>query len=177
MFIFKLWEHIYFSGAESVAGREVEELLNKMSTDELTKHFTKMFSKVIDGEYLTDDPVELYRRGQFHPVELLCGFNTHEGLMFINLFTGGGAMQGKEEAISFIQMSLKQMYLRGNSSANDICQKVVDMYINELTEADCNQLTEQCVAAQADCQFTAPTVLAASLHSGIYIYIYIYRSL
>ena len=116
---------------------------------------------MIDGSFLPDHPLTLYKTGAFTPVPLITGFNANEGHCFVNMLE----INTKEEARSTIQKLFRNLNMFSEPLSElerELVQLTFDLYIKDTADDRLLEVTGQVLG---DALFVAPSYEVARLHS------------
>ncbi len=147
------------------------QFLNTKSGIELVEIFGDGFCPVVDNHFLLDDPWTLYSSGQFHPVDLMAGFTSHEGAFFLfNLFLGVDSnteFESVDMAKVAVDLMIKKVQFRRHPRADEISKAVWQEYFLE-GQLDSRLLIQTLVELFGDLVFVAPCIQTADWHAGHY---------
>lgn len=141
---------------------DIVDFLKNFSGEELVKHLGGGFSAVLDDFYMPAEPSLLYSPGNPHPVQLLLGFNSHEGAKFIFDLAKSKTIPDKKNAMDLLEHIIKKMFFRGSPVGEQIVKLAQEEYMKP-SEDYVQGLTD----LYGDLLFIAPSILIADLHSGI----------
>ena len=79
------------------------------------------FFPVNDQHFITEHPLKLYERGEFHKVPAILGFTSHEGTMFVfGQDVTKKALSSYEEAQLIARTMIMGNFFRGKKNADKV---------------------------------------------------------
>lgn len=155
--------HLNRHGAEVKNGREIVEFLSDKSSTDIVKMLGEGFNPTVDGVFLSDVPLNLYRSGKFNPIDVIIGFNTNEGMQFIERLKQRFSIFPKESAENLLKTIVFNQFYRGRPNADEIYRTLHSTYIEKASSA--LELQQKLVEVYGDILFILPALTQASLHS------------
>lgn len=98
-------------GATNIStGVEVAEFLRDRSSKEiLTSLLSVPYAPVLDGVVMQQKCSVVYEAGQFEPVDMIIGFNTHEGAYFVRDYVSSLVELNVKAAEDYLRRVVYQM--------------------------------------------------------------------
>ena len=124
------------------------------------------FRPVIDGNFLTDYPQNLYRDGKFKHVPLITGFTSDEGYIGVPFLNMGKPLPdtvSKDEIRGFMKEMLK---LDFHLNLDTVIDSTYDKYLSGKAEIDKKTFLRQYIDMSTHYSFAAPSDIVAKGHSG-----------
>ena len=126
------------------------------------------FNPTIDGTYLTESPQRSLDAGKFHNIDMMLGFNTHEGIGFIQEMARSKTVKSYDVALRIVEDTIKVRFFRGNPNGTAIVSAILDEYKVKEKRDKAEELMETLVDMYGDVLFALPSVRLANIHSGGY---------
>ncbi|XP_078058761.1 cholinesterase-like [Mustelus asterias] len=160
-------------------GKHPQEIVEKslgILTDNLLSGC--VFTPVIDGDFLTDQPEELIQMGNFKQLQILAGVNKHEGSYFL-LYEAPGfkkdtdSLITREEFLQGVKMSFPE--------AGDIgLEAIVLQYTDWTDENNATKNRDALIDVAGDCNFICPLMdfanKFAEYGNTAYVYLFDHRA-
>ncbi|XP_078692896.1 uncharacterized protein LOC144922739 [Branchiostoma floridae x Branchiostoma belcheri] len=171
------------AGCETEDTAVITACLKEKSPEELLEAFAALgfipfLVPVVDGTFLTTDPMELMDKGEINTVDYLLGFNNHE-MGWLALSESG--MEGdprdgmsQEEFVKLLRAALSMFY-QGNPNVEKMLDAVVAEY-RPTTPDDPLAILLQFTHVNGDSTFIGPTMLAAEKHADAGARIFLYEN-
>lgn len=156
-------------GFKGKTSQDVLDFLSNYSGEQLVLDMGPGLFPVVDGYVLKEKPEELYRRKEYHPVDLMLGFTADEGAQFVFNLLGGHCAKSVAQVKEILTMITTKMFFRGQPRALDVRDAVWQRYIGD--ETDLEALTKALVTLYGDLMFVAPSFNIAKQHSGKHLHI------
>lgn len=150
----------------STSSEEMLDFLSTKSTEDIIDKLGEGFNPVMDGYFLPEFPKQLYAKGLVHPVDLLVGFNSHEGANFIFDLAKTKSVTTLDKAQELVDFVIKNIFFRGNSRADDVCRAIWQEYFKGGTLETEDDITLALVDMYGDLLFISPTIEIINLHKG-----------
>lgn len=161
--------YVFLTGCTSKKGSDIVQFLSKFNGKELVAGLGLGYHVVIDGHFLPDYPVNLYKQGLFHhSVDTIMGFNSHEGAMFIFEMARPLKTLDMQRAEMILNQLIKVMFFRKNPKADAIIDVLKDTYFPKNNDRE--DILKGLVDLHGDLLFVAPTVYCVELlksHKGM----------
>ncbi|KAI8494979.1 Cocaine esterase [Branchiostoma belcheri] len=171
------------AGCETEDTAVITACLKEKTPEELLEAFAALgfipfLVPVVDGTFLTTDPMELMDKGEINTVDYLLGFNNHE-MGWLALSESG--MEGdprdgmsQEEFVKLLRAALSMFY-QGNPNVEKMLDAVVAEY-RPTTPDDPLAILLQFTHVNGDSTFIGPTMLAAEKHADAGARIFLYEN-
>lgn len=142
------------------------DFLKDKPTTEIVKRLEGGFSPVIDGQYLTEEPMTSLKAGRFQKVPIVLGFTKHEGTGFVFDIAQNTQVGDYETAVKVVNETVKVRFFRGNPNADAIVDAILNEYNIKEMVGNPDKLTEALVDMYGDLFFVMPAFAMADLHSS-----------
>ncbi|XP_066292865.1 uncharacterized protein [Branchiostoma lanceolatum] len=168
------------AGCEMEDTASITACLKGKSAEELLESLWPMLYlvPVVDGTFLTTDPMDLMEKGDINTADYLLGVNNHEvGWVALSHFVQGDLHVGisQEEVVKIVRTGTTMAY-QGNPNLDKMVDTIVAEYRNPTTPDDPLAIQYQFSHMKGDSMFVAPTMLVAEKHADVGARVFLYEN-
>ncbi|XP_066292471.1 pyrethroid hydrolase Ces2e-like [Branchiostoma lanceolatum] len=156
--------------------KSVEELLEKQYS--LQQSVGLYFMPVVDGTFVTTDPMDLMKGGEINTVDYLLGVTNHEfGWVMLPYVNQGDIYAGmsQEEFVQGVE-AVVTMEHPDNPNVEKMVDTIVATYRHPTTPDDPMAIQHQFSHVHGDYTFVAPTILVADNHDAAGGRVFVYEN-
>ena len=138
--------------------------MRSLSAEELRNVCGDEYQPTVDGTFLPDFPENLFKLDYLHKtIDVIYGFNSDEGAMFIYGLNGFQLIRNRQEAERILDQLVDKMFFRGSAKCEQIKHVLRREYLSDGDTAE--RLTHGLIQLHGDLLFVAPTFQCAALSS------------
>ncbi len=149
---------------ESIPSEEIVNKLGFMS-----------FRPIIDGRFIRDSAVNLYKSRTVNTVDFLMGCNSHEGALFTLGPLRPKGFGNLEEARDLVRWMVELYFWDSVKDKDSLASALVDEYLLSRNTQDFSAVEKGMVELVGDIMFVIPMIHIADLHSGRNLYLSCYK--